>query len=345
MSKYVLVHGQFYEIPDNSLMHWKYVKREKVGDKWKYYYSMDELREKAKGNLNANNAAKVATTSKVATAAKNTYAKATSAGKDVVNKLTGALKKDSSLIYDKRGTANDIAKKASETTSAKSGKVDLKKDSSLIYDKRGTASDIAKANAKTETKSETKKTVSTAEMHDAAKKVIRGEYGNGPDRVERLKKDGYDPDAIQNLVNDSISGKIKLGENVEKQDGRKEAVENTAKTTDVDLKKDSSLIYDKRGTAADIAKANAKAESSSSSSTSSKEIDLTKDSQLIYDKRGSSANVSEEAKTKAVNAVVNKVIRGDYGNGSKRVQELEKIGHDYVSVQDMVNEKLLKKNR
>ena len=341
MSKYVLVHGQFYEIPDNSLMHWKYIRREKEDGKWKYYYSMDDLRKKAKSNLTINNPIHGNTVAKATNAVKNAYTKATNAGKDVVNKLTNTLKKDSSLIYDKRGTANDIAKKASEDTTAKSSNVDLKKDSSLIYDKRGTAADIAKANAKTESKG----TVSTAEMHDTAKKVIRGEYGNGPDRVERLKKDGYDPDAIQKLVNDSVSGKIKLGENVDKQEDRKEAVENTAKTTDADLKKDSSLIYDKRGTAADIAKANVKGESSSSSSTKSKEIDLTKDSRLIYDKRGSSANVSEEAKTKAVNAVVDKVIKGDYGNGSKRVQELEKIGHDYVTVQDIVNDKLLKKNR
>lgn len=42
MSKYVIIHGQMCEIPDDTLMHWKYIKREKVGDKWKYYYDLGE---------------------------------------------------------------------------------------------------------------------------------------------------------------------------------------------------------------------------------------------------------------------------------------------------------------
>ena len=32
-------------IYDNFLMHWKYTKREKIGDKWKYYYDDDAARK------------------------------------------------------------------------------------------------------------------------------------------------------------------------------------------------------------------------------------------------------------------------------------------------------------
>lgn len=46
MSKYVIVHGQFYEIDDDTLMHWKYIKREKVGGKWRYYYDNGSTQKK-----------------------------------------------------------------------------------------------------------------------------------------------------------------------------------------------------------------------------------------------------------------------------------------------------------
>jgi hypothetical protein len=46
MSKYILIHGQFHELPDNTLMHWKYIKREKVNGKWKYYYDLGETQKK-----------------------------------------------------------------------------------------------------------------------------------------------------------------------------------------------------------------------------------------------------------------------------------------------------------
>lgn len=41
---------------------------------------------------------------------------------------------------------------------------------------------------------------------DVARAVIRGEYGNGNDRVTRLKNAGYDPQSVQNEVNRLLSG-------------------------------------------------------------------------------------------------------------------------------------------
>ena len=38
--------------------------------------------------------------------------------------------------------------------------------------------------------------------------------------------------------------------------------------------------------------------------------------------------------------VVNKVIRGDFGNGEERIRRLTEAGYDYATIQDLVNEKL-----
>lgn len=46
MSNYILIHGQFHEIPDDALMHWKYIKREKVNGKWKYFYDIGQNEKK-----------------------------------------------------------------------------------------------------------------------------------------------------------------------------------------------------------------------------------------------------------------------------------------------------------
>ncbi len=49
-SKYVITHGQFYEVSDDELMHWKYIKRTKVNGKWRYYYHDDDV-DKAREEL------------------------------------------------------------------------------------------------------------------------------------------------------------------------------------------------------------------------------------------------------------------------------------------------------
>ena len=41
---------------------------------------------------------------------------------------------------------------------------------------------------------------------EVAMKVIKGEYGNGEQRRTLLKANGYDPDVIQDIVNDMLSG-------------------------------------------------------------------------------------------------------------------------------------------
>lgn len=45
----------------------------------------------------------------------------------------------------------------------------------------------------------------SAEMK-AAYACIRGDYGNGADRVAALRKAGYDPDVVQGMVNAILAG-------------------------------------------------------------------------------------------------------------------------------------------
>jgi hypothetical protein len=46
---------------------------------------------------------------------------------------------------------------------------------------------------------------------DVAKNVIRGDYGNGDDRVKKLTEAGFDYDRVQGIVNDLLAGRTPKG--------------------------------------------------------------------------------------------------------------------------------------
>lgn len=46
-----------------------------------------------------------------------------------------------------------------------------------------------------------------SKYHDVALQVIRGDYGNGAERVKRLRKAGYNPKLVQNEVNKILNSK------------------------------------------------------------------------------------------------------------------------------------------
>ena len=55
MSKYIMHNGTFYEVSDEELMHWKYIKKEKLSDgTFRYYYDQSEL-DKAKSDMDTAN--------------------------------------------------------------------------------------------------------------------------------------------------------------------------------------------------------------------------------------------------------------------------------------------------
>lgn len=52
-----------------------------------------------------------------------------------------------------------------------------------------------------------RKSTSSKSIDTLAREVIAGNWGNGSDRVNRLRTAGYDYDAVQNRVNEILSGK------------------------------------------------------------------------------------------------------------------------------------------
>ena len=55
MSKYVLMHGSFVEVPEDELMHYKYIKRERTpAGTWRYYYKEDALQNDKRDYYKAN---------------------------------------------------------------------------------------------------------------------------------------------------------------------------------------------------------------------------------------------------------------------------------------------------
>ena len=48
----------------------------------------------------------------------------------------------------------------------------------------------------------------------AAYACIRGEYGNGPDRINNLRRAGLDPNAVQGLVNSVMAGYDKTARDI-----------------------------------------------------------------------------------------------------------------------------------
>lgn len=55
----------------------------------------------------------------------------------------------------------------------------------------------------------------TKSIDEIAKEVIDGKWGNGDERISKLKKAGYDPDAVQKKVNELLKPKTKtIGEKV-----------------------------------------------------------------------------------------------------------------------------------
>ena len=57
---------------------------------------------------------------------------------------------------------------------------------------------------------------------DVAKNVIRGDWGNGDDRYNRLTAAGYDYNRVQGIVNDLLAGRTPSGELVVKIPVKKE---------------------------------------------------------------------------------------------------------------------------
>lgn len=144
----------------------------------------------------------------------------------------------------------------------------------------------------------------TKSLDEVAKEVINGAWGNGSDRVSRLKSAGYDPEAVQNRVNAMLSGY---------KPASKKSVDEIAK----------EVLAGKWGNGADR-----------KSRLESAGYDYTTIQNRVNEL------VASSTPKKSIDEVAHEVIQGKWGNGGDRKERLTKAGYDYDAVQRRVNQLL-----
>ena len=141
----------------------------------------------------------------------------------------------------------------------------------------------------------------TKSLAEVAREVIQGKWGNGSDRVARLKSAGYDPEAIQNRVNAILS-----------------TSQPAKKSTDEIAKE---VLAGKWGNGSDR---KSRLESAG----------------YNYDTIQNRVNELVSTSKKSIDEIAREVIQGKWGNGGDRKERLTKAGYDYDAVQRRVNQLL-----
>lgn len=147
----------------------------------------------------------------------------------------------------------------------------------------------------------------SSNIDQLAHEVIAGKYGNGDARKSAL---GSLYSAVQARVNTILNG----GSN---PTPAKKSIDEVAR----------EVLKGAWGNGSDRANRLAKAGYSYS-------VVQSRVNQLVY------GNSSSAPARKSVEQLANEVIRGDWGNGSDRVNRLTKAGYNYNEVQALVNKKL-----
>ena len=140
------------ELSDDELMHWKYIKREKINGKWKYYYDYKSLKKDVKSTLNSIskkssklvNSGKKSLSKYVNKPVKSTISKVTSGTKNIVD----SVKKRVFKYIAKVPTGDTYRYFYSEKAYQAYLKGKNAVDKSLNKKLNVTPSDTAKANAK-----------------------------------------------------------------------------------------------------------------------------------------------------------------------------------------------------
>ena len=145
--------------------------------------------------------------------------------------------------------------------------------------------------------------------------VIAGKWGNGADRAQRLTAAGYDAQAVQNRVNQLLSGDTSSAKPAQK------TVEQIAQ----------EVIAGKWGNGTDRAQRLAAAGYNA-------QAVQAKVNQLL----GGDSEPSKPAKPakKTVEEIAREVIAGKWGNGTDRKNRLTAAGYDPQAVQSKVNQML-----
>ena len=147
-------------------------------------------------------------------------------------------------------------------------------------------------------------------VDEIAKEVIRGDWGNGQDRKNRLTAAGYDYSEIQAKVNEILNGSGSTS-----APSNKKSVDEIAK----------EVIAGKWG--------NGEARKTALTDAGYDYIAVQNKVNALLN----STSTSTPIKKKSVDEIAKEVIRGDWGNGQERQTALEKAGYNYNEVQSKVN--------
>lgn len=157
-------------------------------------------------------------------------------------------------------------------------------------------------------------------LDEIANEVIRGDWGNGSERRERLEAAGYVYSAVQERVNELCGSPNSNNTNEpehEQEPTPSYSIDEVAK----------AVIRGDYGNGSER-KEKLEADGYNYSEVQSRVNELCND--------GSVSSTPSES----LDTIAREVIRGDWGNGNDRKARLEKAGYNYSEVQSLVNELL-----
>lgn len=174
-------------------------------------------------------------------------------------------------------------------------------------------------------------------VDEVAREVIRGEWGNGSDRRQRLEAAGYDYDAVQDRVNELLNSKEEP-----EQPGKPTTLDvNVGEIVDFKGGKHYTSANATSGTEVKASKAKVTAKSSGKHPIHLRAIN-DKGAYIsgVYGWVDLSTITTGSVVKKSVNEIAWEVIAGKWGNGAERRCKLESAGYNYAAVQKRVNELL-----
>lgn len=146
----------------------------------------------------------------------------------------------------------------------------------------------------------------TKDLNTIVDEVIKGLWGNGEDRKNKLEQAGYNYSEVQALVNQKLAGNTSVS--------NKKSIDTIAE----------EVIAGKWGNGND------------------RKSNLEKagyNYQEVQNRVNQKLGVSVSNK-KSNETIANEVIKGLWGNGQERKDKLTKAGYDYNAIQKIVNQKL-----
>ena len=149
-------------------------------------------------------------------------------------------------------------------------------------------------------------TGSSKDLNTIVDEVIKGLWGNGEDRKNKLEQAGYNYSEVQALVNQKLAGNTSVS--------NKKSIDTIAE----------EVIAGKWGNGND------------------RKSNLEKagyNYQEVQNRVNQKLGVSVSNK-KSNETIANEVIKGLWGNGQERKDKLTKAGYDYNAIQKIVNQKL-----